>query len=361
MRRSSPGGGRSEPRRATLVAPLESGATARGILVGLRSAGWAVDEIDTNGFVPLGQSFVRRLDRRLRRRYDLAVLNAAVRESIERFDTQVLLVVKEAHGELVEWARAKGLFIVNYWPDYDMPADAEQRFSRYDLFVTTKPFQIETLGRWLSPERVALVHHGYVSEVHRPLGQPLREEEYQTDVCYVGNASPYKARFLNAIAEALPGCTMRVFGNRWDRLAAGTALSRAIVGYQARADYMALEVCRSRINVAVHMGVDPRTGWQDQVSTRTFEIPACGGFMLHIDNDEVRSFYRVPEEIDTFATLDELIAKVRYYLDHPDERRAIAGRGHRRAVPAYSYTNRGVELAELIEGKLTQRSAARAP
>ena len=117
-------------------------------------------------------------------------------------------------------------------------------------------------------------------------------------------------------------------------------------------DFYSVEIASAKIVLAFHMGVDPATGYEDLVSTRSFEIPACGGFMLHIDNDEIRSLYDVPSEIDTFTDSVDLIAKIRYWLAHPEERVAVAARGHARAVPAYGYIQRGRELAALIERKL---------
>ncbi len=54
--------------------------------------------------------------------------------------------------------------------------------------------------------------------------------------------------------------------------------------------------------------------WEDLVSTRTFDIPTCKGFMLHIDNPEVRELFEPGREIDLFASEDALIAKIEHYL-----------------------------------------------
>ena len=52
------------------------------------------------------------------------------------------------------------------------------------------------------------------------------------------------------------------------------------------------------------MGVADETQWKDLVSTRTFEIPACKGFMLHVDNSEVREFF------ETFHNTYRLFTKL---------------------------------------------------
>ena len=105
----------------------------------------------------------------------------------------------------------------------------------------------------------------------------------------------------------------------------------------------------SRINVAVHMGPIKPGGWEDLVSTRTFEIPACKGFMLHVDNEEIRSLFEVGEEIDVFANEDELVEKIAYYLARPGLRYRMIERAYARCVPAYGYDARAKVIAGHIE------------
>lgn len=96
------------------------------------------------------------------------------------------------------------------------------------------------------------------------------------------------------------------------------------------------------------MGVADHTGWQDLTSARTFEIPACKGFMLHIDNEEVRGLFTPGEEIDVFNDVDELCAKIESYLAHDEEREAMIEPAYRRCVPAYSYDERARVISEWI-------------
>ena len=50
------------------------------------------------------------------------------------------------------------------------------------------------------------------------------------------------------------------------------------------ADRLAAAVCAAKVNLGI-MGITE--AMTDLTSTRTYEIPACGGFMLHERNDEV--------------------------------------------------------------------------
>jgi spore maturation protein CgeB len=341
----------AEPRRAVFATEFWHGATGSGLAHGFRKLGWLVDEVNLLAYATKGSNLSAKVESRLFRPVHIRAYNRAILDALAHTSPELLLTAK---GSLIDpatiaQARRDSVRTVNYYPDFEFEfASYDRRLLQdYDLVVTTKSFHLPTLRAQLGPERVALVHHGYSSLVHRPIA-PLPDEERDTDILYVGNASQYKLRWMLALAEAFPDRNIRVVGGNWARLAKGTALAKSIVGQPLHGDFYAHEIGRSRINIALHMGPATKSGWQDPVSTRTFEIPACGGFMLHIDNEEIRSFYDVPGEIDTFATPDELVAKVRHYLNLPEQRRAMAERAHRRAVPAYSYDARAQEIVELL-------------
>ena len=56
--------------------------------------------------------------------------------------------------------------------------------------------------------------------------------------------------------------------------------------------------------------------------------------MLHERNPDVLELFEEGKEIECYATVEELVEKIDYYLAHPEERKAIAEAGHRRCVPA---------------------------
>ena len=80
--------------------------------------------------------------------------------------------------------------------------------------------------------------------------------------------------------------------------------------------------------------------------------------MLHERNPEVLQLFEEGKEIACFASPEEMVEKVEHYLAHPEERAAMAEAGHRRAVPAYSYTARMAELLRWHEQRWPHEPAA---
>jgi glycosyltransferase involved in cell wall biosynthesis len=335
---------------------MQSCSTGMGLVQGFRSFGWDVAEVSLRDASIITEDRTLRGVGRLIAPFVVRAYNRAILKQAALLRPDIMLTVKGLYidPETLRALRRQNIRTVNFYPDYkfEYPGFDEQWLSGYDLVATTKSFQVDYLAQRLGAERVALVHHGYVPDVHRRRTTPGREPVYLWDLGYVGNASPNKFDWLSRIVAALPDLSMIVVGHGWSEMAAGTPVERFVLGHALTGDHFARVIEHSRINLAVHHGnVSSAHGWEDKVSTRTFEIPASGGFMLHVDNDDLRSLYEPEVETGVFEGADDLIAKIRYYLDNPEERHAIAERGHARAVPAYSLTSRAAELAELFRSR----------
>lgn len=335
---------------------VSSYSTGVGLVSGFRALGWDVAEASMLESSIRSAMPALRLAARIVNPLAAHSFNREILAMAERTGPQVMLTTKGTaiRPETVRTLKKNGVFTVNFYPDYKFEYHGfdETMFDEYDLVVTTKSFQVDYLRRRLGNDRVAMVHHGYVPDVHRRRGRAGVSPKYLWDVSYVGNASSAKLAWLEPVARALGGRSMIVVGNDWAELAKGTALAPYVFGAPLVGDQFARVVEHTRINIAVHHGGGGAQGWADLVSTRSFEIPACGGFMLHIDNPEIRSLYEPGREIDVFADPDGLRAKVAHYLSHDAQRQAIAEAGHARAVPAYSLHARAEELLAVLGDRL---------
>jgi len=86
-----------------------------------------------------------------------------------------------------------------------------------------------------------------------------------------------------------------------------------------------------------------------QIKARTFEIPACGGFLLTGDADNLREYYDDGKEIVIFKNKEELEEKCKYYLAHEEERKAIAQAGYQRTLKEHTYELRFREIFKKME------------
>lgn len=344
---------RATPVRAVMATEFWHGCTGRALAQGLRREGWDVAEHDLGTYLSRAHGLIHRATSRLLTPLTVAAYNRDLIALCKQVEAEVMITAKGTYitGATLKHLRKAGIRCVNFYPDVHFKhngTDASD-FRFYDFFATTKSFQLDALREFLPAENVALVHHGYAPLVHVAPSTPVAEPLW--DVSHIGNPTPYKRDFMVAVAEAFPDLSIAVIGNRWMDHARGTALERHVVPYPLMGDYFTRAITQSRINVAMHFGPNGPDGWYDRVSTRTFEIPAVGGFMLHIDNEEVRSLYTADVECALFSDARSLCDQIERYLADDDARVAIAAAGHARCVPAYSLDVRAAELAALLRAR----------
>jgi spore maturation protein CgeB len=342
----------SNNRRIVFASEFWFGATTDGLAHGLRKEGWDICYVDTNHHFLQGRSLELRLVSRALERLSISSYNAAVLDAVERLKPRAFLTAKGVFltPDTLKQIRRFGAMTVNYYPDYhfDFRQLDQATLPLYDRFITTKSFQLPFLCERLTAERVEFLHHGYSSLVHFPRLEQVAETDYVADCAYTGNYSPYKARWLEAVVRKLPALRLVIVGNGWSERTKNTPVEGNVYGCHLVGDAYSRFLQTVRINLAFHMGPFGSNGWQDLVSTRTFEIPACKGFMLHIDNDEVRDLFEPGKEIDVFGSEEELCEKIAHYLAYPKLRSDMIERAYARAVPAYSYDARAKRMIELI-------------
>jgi spore maturation protein CgeB len=77
-----------------------------------------------------------------------------------------------------------------------------------------------------------------------------------------------------------------------------------------------------------------------QVRLRDFEVPMSGGFYLVEYMEELEEFFDIGKEIVCYADPQDLVEKIRYYLEHEDQREEIRKAGYERAVRNHTWHNR---------------------
>ena len=87
----------------------------------------------------------------------------------------------------------------------------------------------------------------------------------------------------------------------------------------------------------------------DQQTTRTMEIPACGGFMLAERTKEHLELFDEGKEAVYFSTNRELLELCRYYLSNEKKRKSIAEAGLQRCkTSGYSNEKTIKKMLEIV-------------
>lgn len=70
------------------------------------------------------------------------------------------------------------------------------------------------------------------------------------------------------------------------------------------------------------------------------------------DTEELPEIYEPGAEVEYFTSQEELIDKAGYYLEHDDERKAIALRGYERTKAEHTYDARVAEMIQAVNSTL---------
>lgn len=99
----------------------------------------------------------------------------------------------------------------------------------------------------------------------------------------------------------------------------------------------------SKINL--NMTIKPiQTG----LPLRIFDICGCGGFLMTNYQAELPDYFEIGTDIVAYSSMDELVDKCAYYLNHEEERRQIAQNGYQKVKSLHTYQNRILQMLRTI-------------
>lgn len=191
--------------------------------------------------------------------------------------------------------------------------------SLYDCVFTTKTYNVDELKQ-IGAKRVELFHDSFDEDVHKP--QSLTESEkikYATDVGAIGAFEEDRAQKLLFLAEN--GISVSVWGNDWSGWVNRHPNLHVKNEFLYGLEY-SKAICATKINLNFL-----RKSNRDTITSRSMEIPACGGFMLSERTDRHLGIFREAIEADFFNNQDELLNKTRFYLVNATLRANIAKLG----------------------------------
>ena len=102
---------------------------------------------------------------------------------------------------------------------------------------------------------------------------------------------------------------------------------------------MPLVFRRSRINLNISL-----RSIKSGIPLRAFDIMGSGGFLLSNYQADYLEHFVPGEDFVYYESREDLLDKIGYYLEHEDERRAIAASGHDKVAAAHTFRHRVREM-----------------
>jgi hypothetical protein len=334
-----------DPLRILYVGPDYPGSNGTSWRNAFVHLGHEVRTVDEEKLTACPRDLIPRLARRLRKRptaNQIAAVNREVLKQVQEFKPNLTFYVKAYFvlPETVEASRRLGPAFA--WMNDDMFLPGLGTFTfrdnirLFDCIFTTKSFNVPEYHAAGAP--LALyIPNSYDPEVHFPTKLTARETSiYGCDVGFVGMFSPSKADALSSVARRGDYLRLNVWGGYWERMMRidywhsswrWRKLRPFIRGRAVFGEAMSKAICGSKIA----LGLLCREV-RDLHTCRSFEIPACSGFMLAERTEEHQMYFKEDAEAVYFSSYQEMMDKVWFYLGRDSLRQRIAEAGYARCL-----------------------------
>jgi spore maturation protein CgeB len=307
--------------------------------------------------------------------YPYSPLDDAVLCALQKLTAQV--TITDVRQNLVELAAAQRPDLVLVLDGMDLPLEQIDALRtsgiRTAIWLTDDPYYTDFTVKIVAHYDFVFTLERNCIDFYRGLGCPevhylpfaAHLEHYRPtttrssvnrEVSFIGSAYWNRVNFFREILPDLMNYNTVINGIWWDRLPEAPLYGDRIeIGKWMSPQETAVAYSGSKIVINLHRShidevVNNNTLSIPAVSPnpRTFEIAATGTLQLVDARDDMGSFYKPDEEIVTFASPQEMMDKIRYYLTHEEERRAIALRAFERTLKDHTYAKRIFQMLAII-------------
>jgi len=269
---------------------------------------------------------------------DLNNLNKDILKVVEEHNPEIIFIVKGLSvypGTLKKIRMRNKDSILVSWSLDDMYARHNRSFyytqglKYYDHVFTTKSYNVEEL-KSLGARNVSFLYQAYSR--YRHLNETLDvTEPTKRDISFVGYADEIRFRTILFLADN--GVKVELAGGTWEKFKSDGHENISIHARDLLGEEYSDFIRTSKINLGFLRKIN-----RDLHTSRSVEIPACGGFLLAERTSEHDELFEDKVEAVFFDDDQDLLRLVRHYLSDDKQRDLIRMRGLKRCHDSdYSY------------------------
>lgn len=110
---------------------------------------------------------------------------------------------------------------------------------------------------------------------------------------------------------------------------------------------------RSKINLNII-----RSFVESGLPMRVFDVLSCGGFLVSNDKDDLHRLFTNGKDLVIYRDTQDLLEICGYYLEHEEERRAIARQGRATLAQNHTFVQRMTEMLMIVQSELRGQPGA---
>jgi spore maturation protein CgeB len=332
----------NQPLRILYIAPMNYGWYGLYRQHSLERLGHTVFPLDIMQYEGRGNPILARVRYRLQigrtvRQMNENVLRLAREHQVDAVWFDKPLFIRAA---TLRQLRAMGIATIDYMIDNPFGPRRDPGFRlyvrtipEYDLHVQQRDVSVEAyLQR--GARRVVKVQTAFEPSVHFPPPAGWSDRDRTREVSFIGTPYDDRPRFLTDLWRKYNLPVVISGPGIWKRKLDYAAIAALYPNEGELYDAAYREgIWKSKINLSFLTH-----GNQDEYAHKSFEIAACGGFLLAERSNGHSARFKEDEEAVFFSSIEECAEKCRLYLQDETARARIAAAGQRRAI-ADGYDN----------------------
>ena len=240
--------------------------------------------------------------------------------------------------------------VVCFYPDVSFHTHGgllQKNLPLYQNVFTTKTFGVSDMKKQLGQNNGVFIPHGFDPEIHKEHSITIDiKKQFECDASFIGTWSPHKEKYLKHLVDSIPNIDLKIWGGQWEN---SKGLSKYTMKSAVNGDLYAIAIQCSKINIALLSEKVKGASEGDHITSRTFHIPAVGGFMLHQHSSEIGNYFSIGKEIDTFCDLTDFVSKISLYLKDEKKRKSMQAAARKNALSNHSLDNRVKEILKVIQ------------
>ncbi|MEK7519659.1 MAG: glycosyltransferase [Patescibacteria group bacterium] len=217
------------------------------------------------------------------------------------------------------------------------PLPDEQYFRHYDLIVSSFPHFVKKF-------RDMGINSEYLNLGFEPGILPtLEKTPTQYDTVFVGSFGSKHTAGTELFEYVAQHAAVDLWGPGTEQLPKHSAIRRNHHGEVWGHDMYTI---LHNAKIALNRHIDVAEDYANNM--RLYEATGVGALLLTDAKKNLPEFFTVGKEVVAYASKEELVDKIHYYLAHEQERAAIAKAGQQRTLQDHTYQKRMEELSVLL-------------
>jgi hypothetical protein len=208
----------------------------------------------------------------------------------------------------------------------------------FDLIVSAAPHFVDRIRK--TGTRSELWRHGFEPTIL----EHIDTETKDVDLAFIGSVSQDHQLRLELLEQLCRHVPISFWGAGAETLPPDSPLQGRVKpplwGYD-----MYRQFRRSKMALNIHIDMAE----QYAANMRLYEATGVGTLLLTDWKTNLHELFEVGKEVVAYRSIEECIELVKYYLEHDDEREAIARAGQERTLSEHSYYHRMQELTEILD------------